>query len=34
MMPDLGGIDISPIIAAIGIQFIQYVVVYYGSQLL
>jgi YggT family protein len=34
MLPDLGGIDISPIIAAIGIQFVQYVVVYYGSQLL
>jgi YggT family protein len=32
LLPDLGGIDISPIIAAIGIQFLQYVVVYYGSR--
>jgi YggT family protein len=32
-LPDLGGIDISPIIAIIGIQFIRYVVIYYGARL-
>ena len=34
MMPDLGGIDISPIIVLIGIQFLQYCVFYYGPRLL
>jgi YggT family protein len=33
LLPDLGAIDISPIVAAIAIQFLQYVVVYYGSRL-
>jgi YggT family protein len=33
-LPDLGGIDISPIIAIIALQFIRYLVVYYGMQLL
>ena len=33
-LPDLGGIDISPIIAIIILQFIRYVVIYYGVQLL
>lgn len=33
LLPDLGGIDVSPIVAAIAIQFIQYVVIYYGSRL-
>jgi YggT family protein len=33
LMPDLGGLDVSPIVAAIIIQFIQYAVVYYGSRL-
>ena len=32
-LPDLGGLDISPVIAIIVIYFIRYVVVYYGSQL-
>jgi YggT family protein len=32
-LPDLGGIDISPIILLIGLQFVQYLVVYYGQQL-
>jgi YggT family protein len=32
-LPDLGGIDLSPIVAAIAIQFIQYAVVYYGMRL-
>ena len=34
LMPDLGGIDISPFIAIVAIQFLQYAVVYYGSRLL
>jgi YggT family protein len=34
ILPDLGGLDISPIIAAIGIQFIQYAIVYYGARLI
>lgn len=33
-LPDLGGIDISPIIAIIALQFIRYIVVYYGVRLL
>jgi YggT family protein len=33
-LPDLGGLDISPIIAIIALQFIRYLVVYYGVQLL
>src|SRR5947208_16829035 len=33
LLPDLGGLDISPVIAIIVIYFIRYVVVYYGSQL-
>jgi YggT family protein len=32
-LPDLGGIDISPIVAIIALQFIRYLVVYYGVQL-
>ena len=34
VLPDLGGIDISPIIVLIGLQFLQYCVVYYGPRLL
>jgi YggT family protein len=34
LLPDLGGLDISPIIAAIIIQFLQYAVAYYGTRLL
>ena len=33
-LPDLGGLDISPVIAIIALQFIRYLVVYYGVQLL
>ena len=32
-LPDLGGIDISPIILLIGLQFVQYLVLYYGQRL-
>ena len=34
LLPDLGGIDISPIVLLIGLQFVRYLVVYYGSFLL
>jgi YggT family protein len=33
LLPDLGGIDISPIIAAVLIQVLQYTIVYYGVRL-
>jgi YggT family protein len=33
-MPDLGGLDISPVIALVLLQFIRYLVIYYGVQLL
>ena len=33
-LPDLGGIDISPIVLLIGLQFVRYLVIYYGSRLL
>lgn len=29
MLPDLGGLDISPIILLLGLQFVQYLLVYY-----
>ncbi len=29
-LPDLGGIDISPIILLIALQFVQYLIVYYA----
>ncbi len=32
-LPDLGGLDISPIIAIIALQFVRYLVVYYGVRL-
>lgn len=32
-LPDLGGIDISPVIALIALQFIRYLVAYYWYQL-
>jgi YggT family protein len=32
-LPDLGGIDISPIVLLIGLQFLRYIVIYYGSGL-
>jgi YggT family protein len=28
VLPDLGGLDISPIIAILGLQFIRYIVIY------
>ena len=34
IMPDLGGLDISPIIALIGIQFHQYLIAYYVPRLM
>src|SRR3954454_13396620 len=34
MLPDLGGLDVSPIIAAIIIQFLEYAVAYYGARLM
>jgi YggT family protein len=34
IMPDLGGLDISPIIAILILQFIRYLVIYYGVRLL
>ena len=34
MLPDLGGLDLSPFIAIVAVQFLQYAVVYYGSKLL
>lgn len=33
VLPDLGGIDISPIVVLIGLQFLQYLIVYYIPQL-
>jgi YggT family protein len=33
-LPDLGGIDISPIVLLIGLQFLRYLIAYYGSRLL
>ena len=33
LLPDLGGIDVSPILVLIALQFLQYSVVYYGSRL-
>ncbi len=33
-LPDLGGIDISPIILLIALQFVQYLIVYYAPLLL
>lgn len=32
-LPDLGGLDISPVIAIIALQFIRYLVIYYGVRL-
>ena len=33
-LPDLGGLDISPVIAILIIYFIRYIVTYYGSRML
>jgi YggT family protein len=29
-LPDLGGLDISPIILLLGLQFLKYLIVYYS----
>ena len=34
ILPDLGGIDISPIFLLLALQFLQYVIVYYAARLL
>lgn len=34
LLPDLGGIDISPIVLLIVLQFVRYLVAYYGYRLL
>jgi YggT family protein len=34
LLPDLGGIDVSPIVVLIGLQFVRYLVAFYGSRLL
>ena len=34
ILPSMGGLDISPIIALIGLQFLQYLVLYYGQPLI
>ncbi len=34
MLPQMGGLDISPIVALIGLQFLQYLVVYYAPRLM
>ena len=34
ILPDLGGIDISPIFLLIGIQFVQYLLLYYVAPLM
>lgn len=34
MLPNLGGVDISPIILLIGLQFLRYLIIYYGARLL
>ncbi len=33
-LPQMGGLDISPIVALIGLQFLQYLVVYYAPRLM
>jgi YggT family protein len=33
-LPDLGGLDFSPVVALILLQFIRYLVIYYGVRLL
>ncbi len=32
VLPDLGGLDISPIILLLGLQFLQYLIVYYAPR--
>jgi YggT family protein len=31
-LPDLGGIDISPIVLLLGLQFVKYLIVYYAAR--
>jgi hypothetical protein len=33
MLPDLGGIDISPIVLLLALQFLRYLIVYYAAPL-
>ena len=33
-MPNLGGLDVSPVVALIGLQFLQYLIVYYAPRIL
>ncbi len=33
MLPNMGGIDVSPIILLVGVQFLRYLIVYYGYRL-
>ena len=33
-LPDLGGIDISPIVLLLALQFVQYAIVYYANRYL
>ena len=32
-LPDLGGLDLSPLVALIALQFVRYLVIYYGIRL-
>jgi YggT family protein len=34
MLPDLGGIDVSPIVVLIGLQFVRYLVVWVGLRMM
>ena len=34
LLPDLGGLDVPPIIAIIGLQFLQYLIAYYAPVLM
>ena len=34
MLPDLGGIDISPIVLLLALQFLRYIIIYYAAPLL
>ncbi|HUQ36741.1 MAG TPA: YggT family protein [Aestuariivirga sp.] len=34
VLPDLGGIDISPIVLLLALQFLRYLIVYYAAPLL
>jgi YggT family protein len=34
LLPDLGGLDISPIVLLLALQFVRYAVIYYGMMLM